>query len=405
MTDAPRPPTPPPLGALRPKLGDIAAAAGLQRVHMIAWRDLDDVEAGGSEVHAAEVARHWAEAGLDVMMRTSWAQGHPNHDRRDGYEVVRKAGRYMAFPRTALAEVRRAHGRPDGLVEIWNGMPFFSPLWATVPRVVVLHHVHADMWKMVLPPRLAQVGDAMERQVAPRIYRRSRMITLSPSSKEEMVELGFRPERIDVVPPGVDPLYTPGGTRSEVPLVVHVGRLVPVKRIDRLIRAAAAAREATPDLQLVLAGNGPLRRELEELVAGLGAGDWVAFAGRISDEEKLDLYRRAWVVASSSVREGWNMTLTEAGAAGTPVVATRIPGQVDAVDEGRSGLLADDDAELARHLVAITSDAATRDRLGSGALAHARRFTWEATARSILEALAEEAERWQDRPWRTWRRR
>ncbi len=403
MTDAPPSSSVP--GDPRPKLGDIAAAAGIHRVHMIAWRDLDDVEAGGSEVHASEVARHWAEAGLEVMIRTSWAQGHPNFDQRDGYEVVRKAGRYMVFPRTAVAEMRRRHGRPDALVEIWNGMPFLSPLWATVPRVVLLHHIHADMWNMVLPPKLARAGDVMERRVAPQIYRRSRMITLSSSSKEEMVELGFRPDRVDVVPPGVDPMYTPGGERSEVPLVAHVGRLVPVKRIDRLIRAAVAAREAAPDLQLVLAGNGPLRRELEELVASLGASDWVSFVGRISDEEKLDLYRRAWVVASSSVREGWNMTLTEAGACGTPVVATRIAGQVDAVDDGRGGLLADDDAELARHLAAVTSDPALRDRLAAGALAHAQRFTWEATARSILGALAEEAGRWRARPWRAPRHR
>jgi glycosyltransferase involved in cell wall biosynthesis len=283
-------------------------------------------------------------------------------------------------------------------------MPFFSPLWARVPRVVVLHHVHADMWKMVLPPNLAKVGDTVERQVAPWIYRRSRMITLSPSSKAEMVELGFRPERIDVVPPGVDPMYTPGGERSAPPMILHVGRLVPVKRIDRLIRAAVVAREAAPDLTMVIAGNGPLRHELEELIAGLGATEWISMVGRVSDEEKLDLYRRAWVVASSSVREGWNMTLTEAGACGTPVVATRIPGQVDAVAEGRSGLLADDDAELARHLVAVATDPELRDRLAAGAVEHARQFTWEATARSILTALAEEAERWRDRPWRAWRR-
>lgn len=385
-------------------MGDIAAAAGLQRVHLIAWRDLDDVEAGGSEVHAATVARLWAEAGLDVLMRTSWAQGHPNHGRRDGYEVVRKAGRYQVFPRTALAEVRKTYGRPDGLVEIWNGMPFFSPLWATVPRVVVLHHVHADMWKMVLPPNLARVGDTVERRVAPLIYRRSRMITLSPSSKEEMVELGFRPERIDVVPPGIDPRFTPGGTLAARPLVVGAGRLAPVKRFDRLIRAAAEARRTTPDLELVIAGTGPLRGELEELIAGLDAQGWVTLVGRVSDEELLDLYRRAWVIASSSVREGWNMTLTEAAACGTPAVATRIAGHVDAVADGQGGLLADDDAELAAHLAAVTSDPELRARLSAGARAHVARFTWEATARSILTALAEEAERWRDRPWRAWRR-
>lgn len=385
-------------------MGDIAAAAGLQRVHMIAWRDLDDVEAGGSELHAATVARLWAEAGLEVLMRTSWAQGHPNHGRRDGYEVVRKAGRYQVFPRTALAEVRKTYGRPDGLVEIWNGMPFFSPLWATVPRIVVLHHVHADMWKMVLPPNLARVGDTVERQVAPRIYRRSRMITLSPSSKEEMVGLGFRPDRIDVVPPGVDPRFTPGGPLAERPLIVGAGRLAPVKRFDRLIRAAAEARRTTPDLELVIAGTGPLRNELEGLIDGLGAQEWITLAGRVSDEELLDLYRRAWVIASSSVREGWNMTLTEAAACGTPAVATRIPGHVDAVADGRSGLLADDDRELAAHLAALTSDPDLRARLSAGAREHVSQFTWDATARSILSALAEEAERWQDRPWRAWRR-
>lgn len=391
-----------------PKLGDIAAAAGLQRVHMIAWRDLDDVEAGGSEVHAGMVAKLWAEAGLDVLMRTSWAQGHPNHGRRDGYEVVRKAGRYQVFPRTALAEIRKTYGRPDGLVEIWNGMPFFSPLWATVPRVVVLHHVHGDMWNMVLPPNLAKVGNTMESKVAPAVYRRSRMITLSPSSKEEMVEIGFRPERIDVVPPGVDPRFTPappGSPRSERPLVVGVGRLAPVKRWDRLIRAAVAAKETTPDLEVVIGGTGPQKGELQELIDGLGAHEWITLPGRISDDEQLALYRRAWVVASSSVREGWNMTLTEAAACGTPTVATRIPGHVDAVAEGTGGLLADDDAELARHLAAITSDPALRDRLADGALRHSARFTWENTARAILTALAEEAERWHDRPWRAWRAR
>lgn len=385
-------------------MGDIAAAAGLQRVHMIAWRDLDDVEAGGSELHAATVARLWAEAGLEVLMRTSWAQGHPNHGRRDGYEVIRKAGRYQVFPRTALAEIRKTYGRPDGLVEIWNGMPFFSPLWATTPSVVVLHHVHADMWKMVLPPNLAKVGDTVERQLAPRIYRRSRMITLSPSSKEEMVDLGFRPDRIDVVPPGIDPRFTPGGPLAERPLIVGAGRLAPVKRFDRLIRAAAEARQTTPDLELVIAGTGPLRNELEELIAGLDAQEWVTLAGRVSDAELLDLYRRAWVIASSSVREGWNMTLTEAAACGTPAVATRIAGHVDAVADGRGGLLADDDRELAAHLAAVTSDADLRARLSAGARDHVTQFTWDATARSILTALAEEAERWQDRPWRAWRR-
>lgn len=373
------------------KLGDLAARSGIGRIHLLAWRDLDDVEAGGSEVHAHEVARLWAQAGIEVVMRTSFAQGHPTHAKRDGYRVVRKAGRYLVFPRAAASEAMHRYGRRDALVEIWNGMPFFSPLWAKGPRVVFLHHVHADMWKMVLPPNLARLGDTLESRVAPRIYRRSRMITLSSSSKAEMLDIGFQDDRVEVVPPGIDSRFSPGGSRSAHPLVVGVGRLVPVKRFDRLIRATVEARRTVPDIELVLVGTGPDRTELEALVAALDADEYVRFAGRVSDDELVDLYRQAWMVAASSVREGWGMTLTEAASCGTPAVASRIPGHVDALAEGVSGLLADDDHELVAHLVAVATDHELRLRLQNGALAHAAQFTWTNTATQILEVLADEA--------------
>lgn len=380
-------PTPPHLK----KLGDLAAEAGIARVHMLAWRDLDDVEAGGSEVHAHEIARLWSEAGIEVVMRTSFAQGHPTRVRRDGYQVIRKAGRYLVFPRAAGSEAFARYGQRDALVEIWNGMPFFSPIWARGPRIVFLHHVHADMWKMVLPPNLAKLGNALESKVAPRLYRRSRMVTLSPSSKAEMLDIGFRDELVEVVPPGVDARFTPGGDRSPTPLIVAVGRLVPVKRFDRLIRAAVAARQSAPDLELLIVGTGPEREALAQLITSLDADGYISLAGRVDDDELVTLYRRAWAVASSSVREGWGMTLTEAAACGTPAIATRIPGHLDAVADGLSGILVDDDAELAATMARVVKDEDLRTRLQDGALAHASQFTWTNTATRVLETLADEA--------------
>ncbi|MCB1017072.1 MAG: glycosyltransferase family 4 protein [Acidimicrobiales bacterium] len=376
------------------KLGDLAASAGLSRIHLLAWRDLDDVEAGGSEVHAANVARLWAEAGIEVTMRTSYAQGHPPADVRDGYHVVRKAGRYLVFPRAALSEATGRHGPRDGLVEIWNGMPFLSPLWAGQPRVVWLHHVHGDMWKMVLPPRLAAMGQLLEHRIAPALYRGTRIVTLSESSKRQLVdELAFRPDRVSVVPPGIDPRFAPGGPRSAHPLVVAVGRLVPVKHFDVLIRVMAEVRRRRPDATLTIVGEGYERRNLDQVVRELDAESWVTFAGRIDDDELVELYRRAWVVASASSHEGWGMTLTEAAACGTPAVATRISGHLDAVAEGTGGLLAEDERELAEQLAAVLGDPGLRDRLSAGALEHAQQFTWEATAAGTLAALAQEARR------------
>src|ERR1700722_17879413 len=61
-------------------------------------------------------------------------------------------------------------------------MPFFSPLWCRGPRIVFLHHVHAEMWRMVLPGWLARAGETVERRVAPPAYRRSRVGILSESA-------------------------------------------------------------------------------------------------------------------------------------------------------------------------------------------------------------------------------
>lgn len=366
-----------------------ADAIGLRRVDLLAWRDLDDPEAGGSELHAHEVASRWAAVGLDVHVQTSAVAGLGAHVHRDGYAVTRRWGRYAVFPRSAMANVRR---HPDGLVEIWNGMPFFSPLWARGPRVVFLHHVHGEMWGMTLPWPLAVTGDLIERRLAPVLYRGSRIVTLSGSSREEIVtRLGVDAERVTVVPPGVDERFSPGGRRSAEPLVVAVGRLVPVKRFDRLVEALVEVRRRVPRLRAVIVGEGYERDALERQVVSHGAGGWLDLAGRVDDATLVDLYRRAWVLVSTSQREGWGMTITEAAACGTPAVATRIAGHVDAVEDGRSGVLVDDERALVGAVEGVLRDDAWRLRLGRRALDRARRLTWEATAAGTLDALVGEA--------------
>jgi glycosyltransferase involved in cell wall biosynthesis len=378
----------------REVLASVAAEAGIRRIHFVAWRDLDDPEAGGSELHAHKIASLWAAAGLDITFRTSAVPGAPEALTRDGYRVLRRAGRYAVFPGAAWEGIRMGHRPGDALVEIWNGMPFLSPLWYRGPRLVFLHHVHAEMWGMVLPPTLARLGDTVERRIAPRFYRSSRIITLSESSRTEIVEmLGLDADRVTVAPPGVDARYSPGGQRSPTPLVIAVGRLVPVKRFDALMRALADAKRDQPELRAVVIGEGYERPALEALRDELGAAEWISMPGRVDDRELVSWYRRAWVVASSSQREGWGMTLTEAAACGTPAVATAIAGHADAVLNGESGILVDDVGQLSGALRRVLRDDVLRSRLSKGALTRARWFTWDATARRALEALAEEATR------------
>jgi glycosyltransferase involved in cell wall biosynthesis len=378
----------------RAKLGDLAASAGIRRVHMLAWRDLADVEAGGSELHAATIAKLWTEAGIDVMMRTSFAQGAPPTTVRDGYQVIRRAGRYAIFPRAVLAELRGRHGERDALVEIWNGVPFFTPLWARGPRVTFLHHHHEKMWPMVLSPKLAELGATIETRIAPPLYRRSTIVTLSESSRRDIIaKLRLRPDRVRVVPPGIDDRFSPSGRKSDHPLIVAVGRLMPSKRFDMLIRAVDQVRRQRPDVELVIVGEGYERDNLIHLIDDLHATEWVRLVGRVSDEELVRLYRRAWLVASASISEGWGMTLTEAAACATPAVATRIPGHEDAVIDGATGLLVEPTVGLEGALSRVLLDESLRSRLSAGAVAHSRRFTWNATALGTMQALVDDARR------------
>jgi glycosyltransferase involved in cell wall biosynthesis len=316
---------------------------------------------------------------------------------RDGYQVFRRAGRYLVFPRAIASELLGRHGDADALVEIWNGMPFFSPLWTFGrPSTVWLHHMHADLWRKTFAesPAVGAFGEMLETKIAPLLYRRTKIVTLSSSSKAELVDdMGFRPDRVDVVPPGIDERFSPGGARSDVPLVVAVGRLVPVKRYDVLLNVLAELKPHHPELRAVIASEGYERPALEALRHELGADDWIDLPGWLSDDQIVDLYRRAWVLASASSREGWDMTVTEAAACGTPSVVTDIAGHRDAVDPGRSGYLAADERALVARLDEVLSDDVLRKRLGEGSIEHAGRFTWDATAYGTFKALADEAAR------------
>jgi glycosyltransferase involved in cell wall biosynthesis len=231
------------------------------------------------------------------------------------------------------------------------------------------------------------------------------VVTLSESSRREIVSmLGLHPERVSVVAPGIDPAFGPGGLRAPRPLVVAVGRLVPVKRFDLLMDALVQVRRDVPGLRAVIVGEGYERARLEAHRAAVGADGWVELPGYLDDDALRGLYRRAWVLASASQREGWGMTISEAGACATPSVVSRIAGHLDAVVDGEGGLLVDlpaapsagapgmATAAFADALRAVLGDRELRARLGRGARRRARTLSWEATAAGTLEALVEEAE-------------
>jgi len=362
---------------------------GVRRIHVLAWRDLADPESGGSEIHADHFMRRWQEAGLDVLHRTSFAHGRPSTDTRHGYRVVRRGSRLGVFPRAIAAEVTHRMGPYDALVEIWNGMPWLSPLWCRKPRLVVLHHVHDKMWDQILPGPAAWFGRRLETSWAPRVYRRSETVTLCEDSRRDLLRLGWPASRVHVAPAGVDPFFSPGGSKTAHPSILVVGRLAPVKRTIELLEQLEPIHHELPEFRFSIVGDGPLRPLLESWIDEREAHDWVRLYGRVENETLRDLYRESWLITSASLAEGWGLTLTEAAGCGTPAVATDIGGHRSAVRDGLTGSLVPLD-RIGERCGQLLKDHASRTHMSDQAVAWAKSLSWENLASRVLKPLHDE---------------
>lgn len=202
-------------------------------------------------------------------------------------------------------------------------------------------------------------------------------VALASASARFLGEHGFDPARLRAIPNGVDVArFHPradavappaGGWPDGGPHVLAVGRLVPAKGLDLLLAAWCGLAAAHPRSRLVLAGDGPLRNELEAMARRLGVGASVVFLGVRTDVP--DLLRRADVYVSASRTEGMSNALLEALASGCAAAATRVGAAEDLIADRENGLLVapESESDLRRALGELLGDADLRGRLGGSA--------------------------------------
>lgn len=196
------------------------------------------------------------------------------------------------------------------------------------------------------------------------------------------------------LPNGVDlPFWTPAPAPPRDGGTVHIVsaiRLAPRKRPLALLRAFRDAKRACPGLRLKLtiAGAGPLESAVRRFIARHGLGADVTLAGLLSRPQLRSLYRDADIFVMPSLREAFGIAALEARCAGLPVVAMAQSGCTDILrGEGESQLLADDDADLARHIVRLATDTDLRRALALPSASLAR-FDWSEVAAAHLACYA-----------------
>jgi len=288
---------------------------------------------------------------------------HPLHDSRALLELIRLA-------RAFKPDIVHTHTAKAGFLGRQAAM-------AVRPRPAIVHTYHGHVLEGYFGPAKARLYLELERALA-RVS--DRLLGVSQATVDDLVRLGVAPpEKFRVLPLGLDldPLAAPdealrAGSRGELGvgdgevLLVFVGRIVPIKRLDRLLRAVAQARESEPRLRLAVVGDGDERPQLERQAAELGIAADVFFLGY--RRELRPVFAAADVAVLSSDNEGTPVSLIEAAAAGLPAVATDVGGVREVVSE-ETGIIVprDDVASLASAMVELAADAPRRESCGRAA--------------------------------------
>jgi glycosyltransferase involved in cell wall biosynthesis len=161
------------------------------------------------------------------------------------------------------------------------------------------------------------------------------------------------------------------------------------KSVDVLIRSAQKIFASVPHAEIVIAGSGEEQANLEKLVESLGLSDKITFVGKVSEEDKILLYQKAWVAVNPSFKEGWGITTIEANACGTPVVASDVPGLRDSVRNPSTGFLCQygSEEDFSNKIVKILEDQDLRQIMEEKSVQWAEKFDWQKSAEQTVRLI------------------
>jgi glycosyltransferase involved in cell wall biosynthesis/O-antigen/teichoic acid export membrane protein len=349
-------------------------------------RDWTHPQGGGTGTNLHGLVSRWLEWGHRVTVIAGAYPGAARVERpAPNLELHHVGSRLTVFPRAAWLVKRGVVRDVDVVLEVVNGIAFFTPLWRLrVPRVALVHHVHRDMYVEELGRRGAIAAWLLETLPLRHLYTGTPVITVSQSARSALIELGVDPADITVLYNGVEPYEFHAAAKAPEPTLLYLGRLKRYKRLEILLDVL----EGVPGAHLHVAGEGDHHDAFAAEVTARGLADRVTLHGFVDEATKRELLASAWVALTASSAEGWCLTVMEAAACGTPSAALRVGGLSESIVDGETGLLADEPEELVEAVRGLVEDTPRRERMGEVARRRARTFTWDRAGQEALDVLA-----------------
>ena len=354
------------------------------------WRDPKNPKAGGAEVATLHHALGWIRAGHDVTWFSASFPHAKSYEIYQGIQIYRKGNQATVYLRAFLF-YQKMKNKIDLVVDEVHGLPFFTPLYVSKPKIAFINEVAGVIWDATFPFPIGMIGRYAEPFIL-RLYKQVPIMTGSESAKKDLLKLGFLHTNIHVIHHGLEMQFVPRSINKEQkPTFLFVNRLVKMKGIEDVISAFALIVASLPNAQLWIVGRGENEyvMRLQKKVKQLGLEKNIAFLGYVSAHEKFVLYKKAHVLLHASVKEGWGLNVIEAASQETPTIAYKVGGLVDSIQDGITGILTkkNTSGQLAHESIQIIENPLHYAKMQKGALAYSKTFSWKKSIKESLQLL------------------
>ena len=348
---------------------------------------------GGAEVHLHEIFKRIAAKGHSVTLVAHKFSGCLDEEIIDGIKIIRHGNKYLFnYQFKKYYKNNLSDKNFDLIVDDISKIPLNTSGYINKPIVGILHHVHGNSLYKEIPLPMAFYIIQSEKQI-PKNYNSTPIFTVSNSTTEELVNMGFDKNLTGILYNAVDQdfLYNIDVEKSETPLISYVGRIKNYKNIDRIIDAALILSKDIPNFNLIIGGKGDYLDNLKEKVEELNLQKVVKFPGFLTEEEKASLLGRSWLFITMAEKEGWGITVIEANAMKTPAIGSNVPGLKDSIQHGETGYLVplNNPNKLAEKIKEVLNDKNELDQLSKNAFIWSKNFSWDKSADYFIEKVYE----------------
>jgi glycosyltransferase involved in cell wall biosynthesis len=358
-------------------------SGGYLKILIFNWRDIKNPAAGGAEVFTHEIGKRLVTKGHTICFFTSAFDGCKKNETIDGIQIFRAGNRYTVYLE-ARKYYKKHAGQFDIIIDEINTVPFMTPDFVKdgTPIVALIHQLAREFWFLETRFPINVLGYHFFEDRWLKKYVNLPTLTVSNSTKEDLINLGFKD--VSIIPEGlnVKPLDSIPEKEKD-PTFIFVGRMGHAKRPDHVIEAFSYIREKRPDAKLWMVGDGAMRKQLEARNI-----DGVTFFGFVSSEKKYELMSRAHAILVPGVREGWGLVVTEANAMGTPAIGYNIHGLRDSIKDGETGLLCEPVPRImAETALMFLENHNLREVVQDNVLDSAKEFNWDKSAEVFVNPL------------------